>query len=464
MDESQSTIAALSTPPGQSGIAVVRMSGPEALGILTSTIRTPHGGAVEGEWEHRRLYRGTVVGDGEEPIDVVMCAVMRAPDTYTGEDVVEISCHGSTLIVTAILALLYARGARPAAPGEFTKRAFLNGKLDLIRAEAVADLIHARSDLQRRVAHEQLSGGLSRRIGGLADQILELLGIIEANIDFVEEDIDTLDRDGAIALLDEQTDELGDLLTGASLSKPFREGFRVAIAGPVNAGKSSLFNQLVGETRAIVTDIPGTTRDVLREPVVIEGLLFLFQDTAGLRGEAGDPVESIGMDLASEAVRAADLVLFVVDASEDAGRTLVDKTRELDRTNALFVLNKIDLPESDASATLQELHREASFASVSAVTGEGIDALRHEIVRAVAGEELSRVARERVVLNSRLVSLLETAREKVGALRASLEADNQLELMALEAREILGLYEEATGRRYQTDLLDVIFSRFCIGK
>jgi tRNA modification GTPase len=427
-------------------------------------MRTPHGGSFEGQWEHRRLFRGTIVSDGEEPIDSVMCAVMRAPDSYTGEDVVELSCHGGTIIVTSVLDTLYKRGARPAQPGEFTKRAFLNGKLDLIQAEAVADLIHARSELQRRVAHELHSGGLSRRIGVLADQVLELLGIIEANIDFVEEDIDTLDRGGAIAVLDEQKDELDDLLAGASLSKPFREGFRVAIAGPVNAGKSSLFNRLVGEARAIVTDIPGTTRDVLREPVLFAGLLFLFQDTAGLRGETGDRIESIGMNLAGEAVREADLVLFVVDVSEPASPALVEKTSELNRANALFVLNKIDLPESGVSNTLQELHRDASFVRVSVATGEGIDALRREIVRMVAGDELSRVARERVVLNGRLVSLLEAARTKIETLRASLESDNQLELLAIEAREILGFYEEATGRRYQADLLDVIFSRFCIGK
>jgi tRNA modification GTPase len=465
MTGNQHTIAALSTPPGESGIAVVRMTGPDAIAILDSVFRLPHGAfGFDGDWEHRRLYHGELVDEGEDPIDDVMCAVMRAPDTYTGEDVVEISCHGGTVIVAGILDVLYGRGARPAGPGEFTRRAFLNGKIDLIQAEAVADLIHARSDLQRRVAHEQLAGGLSGRIDELADQILELMGVIEANIDFIEEDIDTLDRDGAGALLDEQMDQLDDLLASAPLSKPFREGYRVAIAGPVNAGKSSLFNRLVGERRAIVTEVPGTTRDVLREPVVTDGLLFMFQDTAGIRGGTGDVVEAIGIDLANETVRAADLVLFVVDASEPPDQSLLDRSREVECVNTLFVMNKIDLPESTASSTLQELHPEAAFVRVSAKTGDGIDALRHEIVRAVAGDELSRIARERVVLNSRLVSLLGSAREKVEELRTSLESHNQLELLALEAREVLAFYEEATGRRYHDGLLDVIFSRFCIGK
>lgn len=434
------------------------------MGILRSVFRTPRGGQPDNAWEHRRLYHGLVVNGTEEPIDDVMCAVMLAPDTYTGEDIVEISCHGGAVVVTGVLNVLYGRGARPAGPGEFTRRAFLNGKMDLIQAEAVADLIHARSELQRRVAHEQLAGGLSRRIEALADQILELLGTIEANIDFIEEDIDTLDRDGAVALLTEQRDELDDLLASAPLSKPFREGYRVAIAGPVNAGKSSLFNQLVGERRAIVTEIPGTTRDVLREPLVLEGLVFLYHDTAGLRGGTDDTVESIGIDLANEAVREADLVLFVVDSSVPASDLLVEKMRELNRANAIIVMNKIDLPQSDAADTLQRSHPEAAFVRTSAVTGEGIDRLRGEIVRAVAGEELSRVARERVVLNSRLVALLESARERADTLSSIMKSRNHLEILALEARELLRLYEEATGRRYHEGLLDTIFARFCIGK
>jgi tRNA modification GTPase len=465
MDEGQHTIVALSTPPGESGIAVVRVSGPASLEILGGVFRTARGEIFHGEWEHRRVYHGVVVGDGEEPLDEVMCAVLRAPDTYTGEDTVEISCHGSVLIASALLELMYVRGARPAAAGEFTRRAFLNGKMDLIQAEAVADLIHARSDLHRRVAQEQLSGGLSQRVDGLADQILELLGIIEANIDFIEEDIDTLDRHGAVALLDEQRDELDDLLKSAPLSQPFREGYRVAIAGPVNAGKSSLFNRLVGERRAIVTEIPGTTRDVLREPVVIEGLIFVFHDTAGLRGGvAENQVESIGIDLANETVRSADLVLYVVDASQPPSDVMIEAVGTMDRADALVVANKIDLPESQALATLGELRPEIRCIRVSAKTGEGVEDLRHQMIEAVAGDELSRIARERVVLNSRLVSLLELAREKIDALAASLKADNRLEIMALEAREVLGLYEEATGRRYHADLLDTIFSRFCIGK
>ncbi len=465
MNSSDDTIAALATPPGESGIGVVRMSGALALEILGRVLRKA-GSAVrfDGDWEHRRVYHGVVVAADGEPVDDVMCAVYRGPETYTGEDVVEISCHGSILVINRILEVVAENGARQAEPGEFTKRAFLNGKMDLIQAEAVADLIHARSELQRRVAHEQLSGGLSQRIGALADQILELLGIIEANIDFIEEDIDTLDRDGAIALLDEQKDDLDELLASAPFSKVFREGYRVAIAGPVNAGKSSLFNRLVGENRAIVTDIPGTTRDVLREPKIINGLLFTYHDTAGLRGSAGDSIESIGIGLANETARSANLVLFVIDVSKPHDEIVFGKIRELDRADVVIVFNKIDLPESDSAAILQELLPGFPAARISALTGDGLEELQRQIVEVVAGEELGRIAQERIVLNERLVALLEKARVLAEDLQASLKSGNQLEIMALESQEILALYEEATGRSYRDDLLDVIFSRFCIGK
>lgn len=480
MDSYSSTVAALSTPPGESGIAVVRITGPDALAILSRVYRTPAGQPKTGRWEHRRLYHGTLLdtreaegahgaadeaaGAGGELIDEVMCAVMRAPDTYTGEDVVEISCHGGTLIVSRVLNLLFSEGASPAEPGEFTKRAFLNGKMDLIQAEAVADLIHARSELQRQVAQKQLNGELSRRIEKLADQMTELLASIEANIDFIEEDIDTLDREGAAALLDAQLDELESLLFSAPFHKPFHEGYRVAIAGPVNAGKSSIFNRLVGGQRAIVTDIPGTTRDVLREPVVLRGLLFVFQDTAGLRGGTPDRIETIGMGLADEAAREADVVVFVVDASSPLSADLEARLRGLDARNTVLALNKIDLPESEDASNFKTLRPDVRSVRVSALTGEGFEGLERTIVDAAAGGEVSRIAKERLVLNDRLVSLIEAASKKAKDLKRTLETGNHLEIMALEAREALLLYEEATGRRYQDSVLDKIFSRFCIGK
>jgi tRNA modification GTPase len=453
------TIAALSTPAGESGIAVLRMSGCRALSILDAIFVA--GG--KHAWEHRRLYLGRLVDGAGETVDNAMCAVMRGPESYTGEDTVEITCHGNALVVRRVLGLMFANGARSAEPGEFTKRAFLNGKMDLIQAEAVADLIHAKSELQRQVAQRQLSGGLSEKIGSLAQELLELLGTIEANIDFIEDGIDTLDVTGALAMLDRHEQELGELLKSAIFSKPFRDGYDVVIAGQINAGKSSLFNRLIGENRAIVTDVPGTTRDVLREPIVLEGVLFMLQDTAGLRGTS-DRVERIGVDLAEAAVDKADIVMFVVDSSESLPEELAARLRTLRPGRTVVVLNKSDL---EAVIDQDRLKREFPGLKIvhsSVPRGDGLDELKKTLIEYVGRERLDWIARERVVLNARLADILGRARTRLGVLRDNLSRRAPLEILALDAREGLQLYETATGKRYTDDLLDTIFSRFCIGK
>ncbi len=463
MHHSSDTIAALSTPPGESGIAVVRVSGPRAIELLDAVLRTPAGATFEGEWEHRRLYHGGFHRPDGERLDDVMVAVMRGPESYTGDDVVEVSCHGGSAVVAAVLEALFAGGARPAAPGEFTQRAFLNGKMDLIQAEAVADLIHARTELQRTVAERQLRGALSRRIDAMADEMLTLLAVIEANIDFIEEGIDTIDVPATLETVARQRSELDDLLATAPLSRPLREGYRVVIAGPVNAGKSSLFNRIVGESHAIVTEIPGTTRDVLRETVVIDGVPFVFCDTAGLREATTDRIEAIGMGRAVDAAGDADVVLFVVDGSLDepvTGREAHDALARLDASRAIVVWNKSDR----AARSTRELRSGVSHQRVSALTGDGIDDLRRALLRLVGSDALATMARERTVLNARLVDLLRSARERLDGFGVSIEARQPLEILAVKARDVLSLYEEATGRRYHDGLLDAVFSRFCIGK
>jgi tRNA modification GTPase len=461
--EHDQTIAALATPPGEAGIAVVRISGARALSILRTIYRTKNSDIYTGEWTHRRLYHGLIRDNGERVIDEVMCAVMRAPESYTGEDVVEISCHGNVLIVTRILELIFKNSARSAEPGEFTKRAFLNGKMDLIQAEAVSDLIHARSELQRRVAHDQLAGTLSERINRIADELLGLLGDIEANIDFIEEGIDTLDIDAALALVKTHRGLLDELLISAPLSQPFREGYRAVIAGPVNAGKSSLFNRLIGEHRAIVTEVPGTTRDVLREPVLFEGVLFILQDTAGLRG-TDDRVERVGVRLAEAAVDAADIVAFVVDGSEPLDDDTARRLGRLVPERSIVVVNKKDLPTRVATDRLRTTYPDLDVIPMSVVTGDGIDEFENALVERAGRDQLSWIARERVVLNARLITILETARTRLGVLEKSLANRAPLEILAVDARDVLSLYETATGRRYTEGLLDHIFSRFCIGK
>ena len=451
------TIAALSTPPGESGIAVVRLSGPTALDIAGAVFHTRQR-TGHAPFEHRRLYHGHIV-DGGEPVDDVVCAVMRGPDSYTGEDTVEISCHGNTMLVERILGVLFQRGARAAEAGEFTKRAFLNGKMDLIQAEAVADLIHARSELQRRVAQRQLAGTLSDTINALAEELLELLGFVEANIDFIEDDIDTLDVPRWLEVLDRHVAALAGLLEDSAFSRPFRHGYRVLIAGPVNAGKSSLFNRIVGENRAIVTDVPGTTRDLLREPVVVEGLLFVLQDSAGLRGTE-DRVERIGVGMAESALADADIVLFVTDATAPWSDDITERLRALDPDRAVLLVNKTDL----APAVTGDVPPGMPVLSVSAKTGDGMADVTRSLIECVGRERLNWIARERVVLNSRLVSTLRETRTRLGTLRDRLAGGAPLEILAVDARDALALYQSATGRRYTDDLLDTIFSRFCIGK
>jgi tRNA modification GTPase len=457
------TVAALSTPAGESGIAVVRLSGSQALEILAKVYRTTGSSPHTGAWEHRRLYHGFLQGAGTEAIDEVVCAVMRAPESYTGEDVVEISCHGNTLLVSRILEALFAAGARPAPPGEFTKRAFLNGKLDLIQAEAVADLIHSRSELQQKVAREQLAGTLSRRINDLAREMLDHLGIIEANIDFIEEGIETIDYDAGIVLARSHRERLGELLASSELVRPFYDGYRVGITGPVNAGKSSLFNRVIGENRAIVTEVPGTTRDVIREPIVLDGLLFLLQDTAGLRGTT-DRVESIGVTLAETTAEAADAVLFVVDGSVPLSDETRSRIARLDAKKTIVVVNKIDLPAAVTPDRLGASLCDILVLPVSAETGEGVGEIARELVHRASDAGLGWIARERVVLNARIASLLEEAFEQLGVLEAGLAARSPLEILAADAREVLACYESATGKRYSEELLDTIFARFCIGK
>ena len=460
MKHSSDTIAALSTAPGEAGIAVVRVSGARALELLDAVLRTPLGEYFRGEWEHRRIYRADFVDARGERVDDVMVAVMRAPESYTGEHVAEISCHGGSAVVARVLESLFDSGARPAGPGEFTQRAFLNGKMDLIQAEAVADLIHARTELQRAVAHRQLRGALSSRIDSLADDMMSVLAIVEANIDFIEEGIDALDVPATLANLSRQRDALDELLATAALSRPLREGYRVVIAGPVNAGKSSLFNRLIGESHAIVTEIPGTTRDVLRETIVIDGVPFVLHDTAGLRSGTPDRVEAIGIDRAVDAAHSADVVVFVVDGSRDELPPGTESVlHRLDAARALVVLNKSDLGTGRDAVVEAVAH-----VRTSVVTGVGVDDVRRALVRLAGSDGLATAARERVILNARLTTLLSEARSRLDRLGPAVESREPLEILAVEAREILSLYEEATGRRYHDGLLDAIFSRFCIGK
>ena len=434
---SRDTIAAVATPPGRGGIGIVRLSGPAAPRIATRLL-----GSVPAP---RHATNAHFVGADGEAIDEGIALYFPAPHSYTGEDVLELHGHGGPVVMQALLAACLDHGARLAEPGEFTRRAFLEGKLDLAQAEAVADLIDASSREAARSALRSLSGEFSSAINALRDQLVELRALTEAQLDFPEEDLDVIHRDDAVRRLTRVTAALQDILGRSRQGSLLRAGVHVVLAGPPNVGKSSLLNRLAGEERAIVTDIPGTTRDALREPIQIDGVPLVMVDTAGLR-TSKDEVERLGMARTRQELERADVVLAVHDAT-DRQAFAIDTP---DATARLDVYNKADLRPGFVAP--------AGGIAVSAKTGFGLHELRQAILRAAGwsatGESLF-LARER-----HLRALTGAAEH----LRRAAVEHNRWELFAEELRLAQEELSRITGAFNADDLLGEIFSRFCIGK
>lgn len=435
------TIVAIATPPGRGGIGVVRVSGPDAETIAGRLIT--HGGALE----HRhatftRVRRQTHdPSDTRDAIDQIVATFFPAPASYTGEDVVELSAHGSPVVLRAIVELAMSNGARLAEPGEFTLRAFLNGRIDLMQAEAVGDLIDAATPLQARAAFDQLEGTLTRMIAEIDAELFDLIARLEASVDFPDEGYHFVEPGALAAAIDGLRARTSALLADAHRGRVVREGLQIAIVGRPNVGKSSLFNALVGASRAIVTDVPGTTRDLVTEVIDLEGLRVTLVDTAGLR-EATDIVEAEGVARSRQAIRAADLVLAVVD--EDDAEIIDNKH--------VIVQNKLDLG------------RPPRGVGVSATTGAGLDELRRAILAAL-DVDLQRDRPE--ITNVRHISLVERAHVALGRARdAALAAGGSMseEFVLADLQDARAALEEITGRRAPGELLEHIFSRFCIGK
>lgn len=451
------TVVALSTPPGESGIAVIRVTGSGSIDILE--------GMVPGssKWPSHRGHNRALTGVDGEVIDEVLVMVMRAPNSYTGEDVVEISCHGNMQVVADITEDIVARGAKTAGPGEFTKRAYINGKIDLIQAEAVADLISSETKLQRRVALEHLEGGMSKKLRGIEEQLLEQLALVEVSIDFSEEDIITYDP---LVLMNVAVDLKGRihrLIDSEVAGRKLRKGLRVTILGPRNAGKSCLYNALLGEERAIVSPVPGTTRDILRERIHIGGFTYYLEDTAGI-ADAGCDIEAKGISIGRKAAEAADLVLFVVDGSEVLGEGVVEELSRIDRGKVLCILNKKDLGHAiqpDKAAGLLGVER---VAVVSAKNKEGLEDLRQWIYSSTVNGRAGEISRERIAVNARQGVALREAEEALGRLGRALEEGAPAEILSVEIREAADACGKVTGRSISEELIDTIFSRFCIGK
>ena len=456
------TIAAIATPLGEGGLAVLRLSGANAFAVADKCFQPAGKSSLKPSASATHTIQfGKIVRDGTV-IDEVLLAVLRAPRTFTREDTVEISCHGGILPAKLVLDTLLASGARLAEPGEFTKRAFLNGRIDLAQAEAVADVIHSRTELALAAANEQLAGKLSQRINRLRDDLMLTLAHVEAHIDFPDEDIspDTKDKllqrlEGGIAFMDE-------LLRTANEGQILRRGIRAAIIGRPNAGKSSLLNQLLGHNRAIVSPIAGTTRDTIEETANIRGLPVIFIDTAGLR-EARDEIELEGIRRSRQSLAQAEFILHVLDASEPLTDADKNYLAEFADKKRILVRNKTDLPvKLELPATFNIQHSTFNI-EVSCTSGQGIEALKDAIKNLVwAGEIKAEMLQ--VTINSRHQDALNHTRATARLATDALRADATLELVAMDLRIAANAVGEIVGKTTTEDLLDSIFSAFCIGK
>ncbi len=444
------TIAAIASPFGEGAVALLRVSGPAALEIA--------GRACAGEpnlsaFPARRQRLVRLLDRDRRPLDEVLLCVHRAPASYTGEDVVEISCHGGRLVTRRVLETLLAAGARGADPGEFTQRAFLNGRMDLTQAESVMDLIRAQTDLAIRAAGEQLEGRLGQRVESLRETLLSLVAHVEAYIDFPDEDIDPDTGAALLARTDGLLGALDALLATAGQGRILREGVRTVIYGEPNVGKSSLLNALLGHERAIVSETPGTTRDTIEESLNARGLSLRLTDTAGLR-ESDDPLENAGMAHTRRTLAQADLALRVVDGSRPAAALRDAAAAPVE----ILVLNKSDLGVHPAWASSPDA------IPISCRTGEGIETLKDAIYARVTDSQLSWQAEATVAINARHQACLQRARESMLLARAALQTGASPEFAALDLRAALDAVGNVVGQVDTEDILGRIFSTFCIGK
>jgi tRNA modification GTPase len=454
-NDNADSIAAIATPLGQGGIAMIRLSGPQSLAIADASFRPAGKFSKPSAAPTHTLHFGRIVRYGRV-VDEVLLSVMRAPRTFTREDVVEITCHGGMLPAKMVLDTVLENGARLAEPGEFTRRAFLNGRIDLAQAEAVADLIHARTEFAATAAEEQLAGKLSQRINILRDDLMKILAHVEAHIDFPDEDIapDTLDK--LMGRMQAALDFMDELLRTAKDGLLLRRGIRAAIMGRPNVGKSSLLNQLLGQERAIVSSIPGTTRDTIEETASVRGLPVVFIDTAGLR-EAADEIEAEGVRRSRHTLTSAELILHVMDGSEPAGEWDKKLLTEYAGRPRLLVRNKGDLPQR------LELPDGLAAIDVCCLTGAGIEELKDAIKGTVWSGGVPAEMLQ-VMINSRHEDALRRGREAAARALEALCAHLGLELAAQDLRQAAQAVGEIVGKTTTEDLLDSIFSQFCIGK
>jgi tRNA modification GTPase len=450
------TIIALSTPPGEGALGVIRLSGPESVAIVASVFR----GRDLRTQPANTLHFGRIT-DVARVLDEVVVSLFRAPHSYTGQDVVEISCHGSAFILQQVIALCVRKGARMARPGEFTLRAFLEGKMDLAQAEAVADLIAGQGGAAHKAAMHNLAGGFSHDLRDMREQLIQFAALIELELDFSQEDVEFADRTRFYELISRLIVATQSLVDSFRLGNVIRNGVRVAIVGKPNAGKSTLLNALLNEERAIVSEIAGTTRDTIEETLNIGGILFRLIDTAGIRDHTTDAIEQQGIARSREAMQKADLVICLFDATQPDTSGLEQLKNELETAGVqyLFVANKADLPRSaDAEAALSAL----APMRISARDRENIHLLRDRLYELAAGNSLN--TEGTIITNTRHLAALQQVLTTLHDIRTGLDTHLSGDFLALDIRRCLSFLGDITGQVTTEDKLDYIFSKFCIGK
>jgi tRNA modification GTPase len=451
------TIVALSTPPGEGAIAVIRLSGKDAIAITDKIFK----GKRLAEQASHTIHFGKIT-DIDAVIDEVVVSLYKRPHSYTGEDVVEISCHGSAYVVQQIITLCVKYGAHLAKAGEFTQRAFLNGKLDLTQAEAVADLIASQSGAAHRSAIYNLRGGFSEELKQMREELIKFSALIELELDFSQEDVEFADRTQLYALINKLTHTTEHLVNSFKLGNAIRNGVSVAIIGKPNSGKSTLLNALLNEERAIVSEIAGTTRDTIEEMLNINGILFRLIDTAGIREHSQDIIENIGIQRSKDAMKKADIVVYLFDLAESKRTDIEDIKNEFENEGVKYLLvgNKID--EAGFERVAEEYKALSDIILISAKKKENIQRLKEELYNKVISGEIKQEGT--IVTNARHHAALLEVLNSLNDIKKGMDENRPGDLLALDIRRCLHYLGEITGEITTEDKLDYIFSKFCIGK